>query len=244
MKSIHIFKTEQELLKATADYFIKTAKHAIDVDNLFNVVLSGGNSPKKLYELLASNHYKNKIDWKKVNFFFGDERYVPENDLQRNSLMAEQTLFNLLKIASSQVFKVNTTLSHDNAAANYYELIENHFKDKPIQFDLILLGLGDNAHTASLFPFTPVLSETAITVKSIYVEEQQQFRITMSAPLINQAKQIAFLVYGKEKAEAVHHILQDAMNIEKYPAQLIHPVNGILHWFLDEPAASLLKNEN
>lgn len=239
MKSIHIFKTEQELLKALADYFIKTAAHAVDTDKQFNVVLSGGNSPKKLYELLASDHYKDKVDWKKVYFFFGDERYVPEDDLQRNSLMAEQALFNPLKITSPQVFKVDTTLSPDNAAANYYELIRNHFKDKSIQFDLILLGLGDNSHTASLFPYTPVLAETAITVKSVFLKEQNVFRITMSAPLINQAKQIAFLVYGKEKAEAVHHILEDEMNIEKYPAQLIHPVNGKLHWFLDEAAASL-----
>jgi 6-phosphogluconolactonase len=244
LKSIHIFKTESELLKAVADYFVKIAGQSIASDDRFNVALSGGNSPKKLYTLFASDDYKNKVDWKKVYFFFGDERYVPENDPLRNSFMAQQSLFDPLKIAPSQIFKVNATLSPENAAITYYESIQEHFNKKPIRFDLVLLGLGDNAHTASLFPFTSVLAETEATIKSAFVQEQDMFRITMSAPLINQAKQIAFLVYGKEKAAAVNAVLNQTIDTEKYPAQLIKPFDGELHWFLDKSAASISQNEN
>lgn len=243
MESIHIYNTEQALINATADYFVKTATNAIAKNHQFNVALSGGNSPQKLYEHLASDAYKNKVDWAKVFFFFGDERYVPEHDSLRNSLMAQKSLFDPLKIAASQVFKVDTTLSPENAAAAYYESIENHFNETPIQFDLILLGLGDNAHTASLFPSSNVLDETEQTVKSVFVEEQQLYRITMSAPLINHAKQIAFLVFGSAKANAVHQVLEGPIDTNKYPAQLIHPIHGELHWFLDQAAASLYSDE-
>ena len=241
MTSIHIYKKEQELLNAIADYFVQSAKESIETDGQFNVALSGGNSPKKLYQLLSSTLYKNKVEWKKVNFFFGDERYVPENDLQRNSLMVEDSLFRPLYISKSQIFKVDTTLSPDVAAAAYFDLIQSHFKEKPIQFDLILLGLGDNAHTASLFPFTAVLAERTINVKSVFLKEQEVYRITMTAPLINQSKKIAFLVYGKDKAIAVSEILEGDVDTNKYPAQLINPLNGDVVWFLDEPAASLLE---
>ena len=241
MKSIHIYKTEKELLNAIADYLVQSAKESIETDGQFNVALSGGNSPKKLYQLLSSTLYKNKVEWKKVNFFFGDERYVPENDSQRNSLMVEDSLFRPLKISDSQIFKVDTTLSPDNAAAAYFELIQSHFKEKPIQFDLVLLGIGDNAHTASLFPFTAVLTEKTINVKSVFLKEQQVYRITMTAPLINQSKKIAFLVYGKDKAIAVSEILEADVDTNKYPAQLINSLKGDVIWFLDEPAASLLE---
>ena len=237
MSSIHIFKTQQELLHGIADYFLKSAKQSIDASNAFNVALSGGSSPKRLYELLSSEQYKDKLDWKKVNFFFGDERYVPENDPQSNSLMAQHSLFEPLKIAASQIFKVNTTLSPENAAQDYFERIKFHFKEKSIQFDLILLGLGDNAHTASLFPFTSVLKEATASVKSVFLKEQNVFRITMTAPLINQAKNITFLVYGKDKSAAVYDVLKRKVDIHKYPAQLINPVKGELNWFLDEAAA-------
>ncbi|MGV9002793.1 6-phosphogluconolactonase [Flavobacterium sp.] len=244
MKTIHIYKTENELLHAIADFFIEAAAQSISEHNQFTVALSGGTSPKKLYQLLSSGLYKNKLDWRKVYFFFGDERYVPVHDSQRNSLMAQQSLFNSLEISKSQIFKVNTTLSPQNAATEYYELIKTHFRDKPIQFDLILLGLGDDAHTASLFPFTPVLAETKATVISVFVKEQNQYRISMSAPLINQAKQIAFLVYGKDKATAAYEVLKGSTNKNQFPAQLIKPVHGKMHWFLDEQAASLFTELN
>lgn len=235
-----IYKDEEETLIALAKYFIEIAQQSIQKNNAFNVALSGGHSPEKLYQLLTTDTFKQNIDWTKVFFFFGDERYVPENDKERNSLMAQVALFDPLKIEPSQIFKVDTTLSPDEAAKQYEKTISNHFKNLPIHFDLILLGLGDNAHTASLFPFTIVLHEKEPSVKAVFVKEINAFRITLTAPLINQAKHIAFLVYGIEKAEAIHQILEASKDIDKYPAQLIQPTNGSLLWFLDKSAASLL----
>ena len=238
--TIKIYKTVVEQIQALADHVIMIAQNVITIHGEFNIALAGGNSPKELYELLATDEYQNKIDWSKVNFFFGDERYVPADDKQSNSWMVQKSLFKHLNISSSQIFKVDTSLTPEQAAKKYDETIMNHFKQLPVRFDLMLLGLGDNSHTASLFPFTSVLSEKSPTVKAIFIKEQNSYRITMTAPLINQSQHIAFLVYGKEKAEAVYHVLKDVRNAEKYPAQLINPDAGELQWFLDKDAALLL----
>ena len=238
--TIKIYKTVVEQIQALADHVIMIAQNVITTYGEFNIALAGGNSPKKLYELLATDEYQKKIDWSKVNFFFGDERYVPAADTQRNSWMVQKYLFEHLNISSSQIFKVDTSLPPAQAAKKYDETITTHFKQLPVRFDLMLLGLGDNSHTASLFPFTSVVSEKSPTVKAIFIKEQNSYRITMTAPLINQSQHIAFLVYGKEKAEAVYHVLKDVRNAEKYPAQLINPNAGELQWFLDNDAALLL----
>lgn len=236
---VHVFATVAALEKALADEVVALAAESIASRGIFNFVLSGGNSPKSLNHLLASPEYKNKIEWSKINFFFGDERYVPADDPQNNALMARQTLFEPLKISASQIFAINTALSPEESARDYAARIAAHFKGG-VQFDLILLGLGDNSHTASLFPRTPVLHEKTASVKAVWLEDQKVYRITMTAPMINAAHHIAFLVYGAGKAEAVHHVLKDSPDTEEYPAQLIRPKHGEVQWFLDEPAASRL----
>ena len=237
---IQIFETEPELLTALASFFVEIAKKAIAERGECNVSLSGGRSPKKLYELLASPEYNQQIDWQKIYFFFGDERYVPADDPESNALMVQKALFDPMQIAPTQIFQVNTSFSPEKAAQDYTHTIAAHFKDQPIRFDLVLLGLGPDAHTASLFPFSSVLAEDSISIKSVFLEKQQVWRITMTAPLINQARQIAFLVYGEDKAEAVRHVLKGAQDIDQYPAQRIQP-SGEVHWFLDETAAGLMK---
>ena len=240
MNKLFIYKEIDDLLNALAETICKVSKDAIDMRGKFDFVLSGGNSPKKLYELLASEKFKNKIDWDKVYFFFGDERFVPENDFQRNSVMAEKALFEPLKIKESHIFKVDTTATPEDAAERYAKSIATHFDKEPIEFDFILLGLGDNAHTASLFPNTLVLEEIEATIKSVFVKEVDMYRITMTAPLINQARQIAFLVFGKDKADAVYHVLKDLEGtIEQYPARLIKK-GAEVQWFLNGEAASEL----
>ena len=240
---INVFKTVQELLVAMADYFVSTAKSSISSRKEFNVALSGGSSPKRLYEILSSSDFKHQVEWDKVNFFFGDERYVPADDPDNNALMVKKALFDPLNISSSNIFTINTSLPPEEAAKKYTLTIANHFKDQKIRFDLVLLGLGDNSHTASLFPYTSVLSDKSASVKAVFLEEQNVYRITMTAPLINQARHIAFLVYGEAKAEAVHHVLENGLNEKKYPAQLIRPDESDLRWYLDEAAASGLKKE-
>ncbi|MDB5143483.1 MAG: pgl [Mucilaginibacter sp.] len=240
---INVFNNEDEVLNGLANYFVETAASSIANHGQFSVALSGGNSPRKLYELLASPSFKDKVEWSKVHFFFGDERYVPHTDPQSNYLMAKKALFEPLDLSYKQIFPIDTSLSPEEAAKKYITDINYYFAGTEVRFDLILLGLGDNSHTASLFPHTPVLHDKTVSAKEVFLEDQQVFRITMTAPLINQAHHIAFLVYGADKAIAVHHVIEDKRDIENYPAQLIKLQDGDLQWFLDNKAASLLKNK-
>jgi 6-phosphogluconolactonase len=235
---LHIHTSATEVIKALADFFVETVNKAIAENGECNLVVSGGNSPRKLYELLTSSSYKNKIDWTKVWFFFGDERCVPFTDKDNNGLMVKQSLFDPLKIDEAKIFYINTSLKPEASAADYAKKIMAHFGNNPIQFDLILLGLGDNAHTASLFPHTKVLYEMKALMNAVFIDELQSYRITMTAPLINESHEIAFLVYGASKATAVHQILKGEKNIDNFPAQLIEAEEGTVHWFLDEAAAA------
>ena len=237
MNQLRIYKNIDDLLNALAEAICDSAKAAIGSRGQFNFVLSGGSSPKRLYELLASEGFRNRIDWDKVYFFFGDERFVPKNDSQRNSLMAKKALFQPLNIRDSHIFVVDTSVSPEESASSYINSINVHFSNGTVKFDFILLGLGDNAHTASLFPNTSVLEDTEATIRSVFVEEVEMYRITMTAPLINQARKIAFLVFGKDKADAVSHVLDTRNDSSlQFPAKLIKADAGEIEWFLDESA--------
>jgi len=238
--SLNIYNTADEVLTALAEYFVIIGSEAIGKNGKFSVALSGGSSPKKLYELLATS-YHDQLDWEKVFFFFGDERNVPQDNPDSNYLMAKKALFIPLFIDPHQIFAVDTSLEPKEAAKKYQEEVEQFFDETELSFDLILLGLGDNSHTASLFPHTPVLHDRVPGVSDVFLQDQQVYRITMNAPLINEAQNIAFLVYGEGKAIAVHHVLEDDEDIEEYPAQLIEPIVGQIQWFLDEAAASKLE---
>lgn len=239
---LNIFKTPDEALTSLAVYFVAAATRSIAENGQFSVALSGGSSPKKLYELLASPIFKDNVEWGKVHFFFGDERNVPQTDKDSNYLMVKKAMFAPLELSNSQVFAIDTSLPPAEAAKKYTDDINNYFAGEEARFDLVLLGIGDNSHTASLFPHTSILHDTTASVKEVFVDELNVYRISMTAPLINQAKCIAYLVYGEGKAEAVHHIIEDTKDIENYPAQLISPKKGDLQWFLDTAAASKLKN--
>lgn len=237
---LKIYSTVDELIRQMADYFIATADSCIADHGQFSVALSGGSSPGKLFALLAGDAYRNRINWTKVVCFFGDERYVPHTDDASNYKMANEVLLQPLNVPAQNIFPVNTSLSPANAAGDYWNSVKEYFGHASPSFDLILLGLGDNSHTASLFPHTPVLNDNTPSVKAVFLQDQQVYRITLNAPLINLAKHIAFLVYGTDKATAVHHVLRDAIDIALYPAQLIKPLAGELVWFLDEAAAKEL----
>jgi 6-phosphogluconolactonase len=234
----YIYTDADTLLTALADFVVTKANEAIQQHGRFSFVLSGGSSPKKLFELLASDRYRKQIDWTKVFFFFGDERYVPADHPDSNFLMAKKALFDTLQISPGQIFRMKTELAPEEAALSYEKDLQGYFVNTLVRFDLVLLGLGDDAHTASLFPHTSVLQEKGALVKSLYIDKVKMNRITLTAPCINQAAAIAFLVYGPSKAEAVWHVLEGEQNIKEYPAQLIRPNGGSLHWFLDEAAAS------
>ena len=235
-----IYKTQEELQQDLVDYIVAIANKAIEEQGYFNFVLTGGNSPKELYHSLATT-YKDKIDWTKVYFFFGDERNVMPDHESYNGLMAKRAMLDLLEIPANQIFYVDTTLAPEKAAIEYTKAINAHFDGADLCFDLILLGMGDDAHTASLFPGTTILNNKEVEVDSVFVEKLSTYRISFTAPLINKAKNIAFLVFGENKAVAVKHVIEDQKkNPKLYPTQLIKPVDGSVTWFLDDAAAALL----
>ena len=235
--NLRLYKTAEEVVSAFAEYFCLLANETISQKRRFSVALSGGNSPKAVFQLLVSQ-YRDKLDWRQIDFFFGDERNVPQTHKDSNYLMAKENLFDPLGISQEQVFPVDTSLEPAAAASQYSEVIGNYFSDRPHAFDLVTLGLGDDAHTASLFPGTPVINEMRPVVKAVFVEKLDTYRITMSAPLLNMAVRIAFLLYGPGKAEAVHAVWEKEKDQTLYPAQLIR---SDADWFLDEAAASRLK---
>lgn len=238
--NLHRYQTVTELHQDLAQYVIEIANEAIKNHGRFDFVLTGGSSPITLYKELSTT-YKDKIDWTKVYFFFGDERSVLPNHKDYNGLMAKENLFDNLQTPANHIFYFDTTLSPQEAAKAYEEKLAKHFNHKQIVFDLILLGMGEDAHTASIFPHTDLVNKTNAGVESVFVEKLNTYRMSLTAPLINQAKNIAFITFGQNKAEALKAVLnKQEVDYAKYPAQLIQPLNGNLDWFVDEEAASLL----
>lgn len=221
MNKITYFDSADLLAKAAAEYFIKLAQEAIELKGKFTVALSGGNTPAAMYKLLATDFYSNQLNWKNIYFFWGDERCVPLNDKDNNSFNAKNILLDKVAVPKKNIFIIPVDESPVNAAIYYEATIKIFFKtDKPV-FDLILLGMGDNGHTASLFPHTSILQEVKSLVKEIYVEEVKMERISFTVPLINDAKRKLFLVAGKEKAPMLKIVLEGNYEPDNYPAQLI-----------------------
>jgi 6-phosphogluconolactonase len=237
---ISIFESEDRLYKTACDFIAELAKDAVLKRGRFTLVLSGGHTPEKLYNMLSSTPYDKYIPWKDTYVFWGDERCVPPNDKRNNAHRARELLLNKVAISASNIFPVNVNLPPVEAAKEYDKRIKDFFSDTNSTFDLILLGLGENGHTASLFPMTSVLHEFKHWVKEVYLEDQSMYRVTMTASLINSARQILFLVCGKNKAEVLNRVLLSPYQPEILPAQIIQPLNGKLQWFADRGAASLL----
>ena len=208
-----------------------------------SIALSGGNTPKKLYELLAAPRFRSLIDWQKVFCFFSDERMVPHDHTESNSRMAIEALLKHVPIPANNIVRVNTELSPEKAAADYEQRIKDFFANNPVEFDLILLGLGRDGHTASLFPDSSILNETQKLVASVTANEQKTARISFTTTLINMARKVIFLTTGADKASIVRNVIYGEVR-DKYPAQMVQPLSGDLKWYLDEPAASQIIDKN
>jgi len=247
-----------ELSQQAAEWMVESIHKTLQLQDRFTIALSGGSTPKKLHLLLASDQFKNKIDWQKLHVFWGDERYVPFNDDRNNAKMAFDTLLNHVPVPKSQIHIMRTDIDPGDSAKEYESILKGYFPQaasedlshhsplnthasKSSTFDLALLGLGDNAHTLSLFPGEAVVHEKNHWVRSVFVKELNMQRITLTAPVVNLSGRIAFLVSGQDKAEAVAHILSDNYNPNLYPAQVIKPVHGELFWFLDVMAMMIRK---
>lgn len=240
--NIGIFENTEDMNAAAAEYFISITNQSIASKGRCAVALSGGETPLKLFSLLASPSYSERIQWIHIYFFWGDERCVPLEDSRNNAFQAKKTLLDKVQIPSDHIHRIPVQLPPDVAADQYEKQVQFFFDNKRARFDLILLGLGENGHTASLFPGTEVLDENVAGIRSVYVEEEKMHRITMTAPLINQAHHILFLVSGKKKAAVIKTILNGPYQPYKYPAQLIRPEKGSLQWYIDREAAASLNS--
>ena len=239
---IEVFAGVEALSKAAAEFIINLACESITAHGRFTVSLSGGSTPESLFKLLAGPAYKDRMPWKNTYVFWGDERYVPLDDKRNNSFVARTLLLNNVDIPDENVFPIPVNIEPAEKAASAYEQsLKSLFGESMPQFDLIMLGLGENAHTASLFPHTSVIHEKKDWVSAVYVDEVKMFRITMTAPLINNARNVLFLAAGQGKAVVLKIIMTAPFQPDDYPAQLISPTIGNLYWYLDEAAASQLQ---
>lgn len=238
--NIEIFEDVDSICERAATFIVDLAGKSIEARGQFALSLSGGHTPEKLYTLLSSQQFAHKIDWHKTFIFWGDERCVPAGDDKNNAHMAKTLLLNKIDIPVANIFTIPVNLPPAESAIQYEQEIKKFFGTRPPHFDLILLGLGENGHTASLFPGTAIVQEQSFLVKEVYIPEQKMFRISMTASLINFARNILFLVAGKEKAQILNTVLNTAYQPDKYPAQMIRPSTGNLYWFADKSAVALL----
>jgi 6-phosphogluconolactonase len=237
---LHIHKNPDELSRALAEWITAEIETRLKQSDRFTWVVTGGNSPKQLYEILSSADYKNRIDWSKLHIFWGDERAVPFDDERNNARMTYQYLLNRVPVVKDQVHIMNTSVSPEQAAADYEKILHQYFPNNGNSFDLVLNGMGDDGHTLSLFPHTAVIHEKQAWASSFYLEAQQMYRITLTAPIVNRARKIAFLSFGANKANALKQVLQGDRNPDLYPSQVIKAEDGEVHWWVDEAAAAAM----
>jgi len=244
-RSIEVLPTAPDLFHAAAEEFVGAACTAIGAQGRFTVALSGGSTPKALYSLLASNYAS--FVWNRVFLFFGDERHVPPTDAESNYRMVQESLLTKIAIPAENVFRVPAENPDASAAAADYEaqlrkFFEINSGEFP-RFDLILLGLGPDGHTASLFPDSAALDEQSRLVVANWVAKFNTHRITFTFPVLNRAAEVMFLASGADKADMVHQVLEgknEGKNAPPLPSQRVQPSDGKLLWMLDEAAASKL----
>lgn len=241
MNHLHIFSGAEDFAAGAAALFTDAAAAAIRERGRFTVALSGGGTPRPVYTRLASPEFRERADWSRVQVFFGDERCVPPDDSRSNYRMARETLFDLVTIPPANVHRMHGEDDPAQAALRYEQELAQTFRTPHFPpFDLVLLGLGDNGHTASLFPGTAVLRERERWAVAQYVEVAGMWRVTLTAPLINAARKVVFLVEGVAKAEMLFNVQHGPYQPDVWPAQMIDPTNGELHWVLDAGAAARL----
>jgi len=235
---IRKFNDLRQLNTEAAQLFVQASQHAIAQRGRFAVALTGGTSPEGLYRLLASSPYREQVQWEQVDIFWGDERWVPLDDERSNARMARETLLSHVPVPQSQIFPMWADgVSPEEFAQQYEQTLRDHLNADGC-FDLILLGMGADGHTASWFPHTKVLHEHNKWVAAYYLDAQDMYRITLTIPLVNRANQIAVIAYGNNKADALYEVLKGARNSEQYPAQLIDLSGDRVTWLVDEAAAA------
>jgi 6-phosphogluconolactonase len=249
--NVEVFPTADELTVAAAERFIACAATAIESTETFSVALSGGSTPHALFALLATPAYASRVQWPRVHVFWGDERCVPPDDDDSNYRMAHEMLLAHVPVRATNIHRIRGEESPAAAAQQYERELRSAF-DTPTgppraapgsRFDLVLLGLGTNGHTASLFPHMQSVREHTRWVMEENVEMLQMWRITLTPVILNQAAEIVFLVAGKEKAPILRRVLYGAREVDDLPAQVIAPADGRLRWMIDAAAAAELPSQ-
>jgi 6-phosphogluconolactonase len=240
---IRILTTPQELFEVAAEEVVRAATEAVAQRGRFTIALSGGSTPKNLFNLLATNA-RTVFPWDRTYFFWSDERHVPPTDPESNYRMAEEIMLSKIPVNAGNVFRIAAENPDAAAVAEAYEqTLRKFFQLQPGQvpvFDLILLGMGPDGHTASLFPNTAGLQEKTRLVIANWVDKLKTNRLTMTLPVLNSARTVAFLASGTDKAQVLRTVLEEDAPPEQYPAKLVRPSNGRLMWFVDRAAASQL----
>jgi len=241
---LRVLDSPDEIASEAAERFCGLAQSAADSGDIFRVALSGGSTPKLLYRLLASDEYRDKVPWDIIQFFFGDERWIPLSHSDSNYKLANDELFTKVGVGPENIFPMPTEdLSPVQAAQLYEATLRRAFDEEGLPlFDLIFLGMGDDGHTASLFPHTDVLHEGKKLVASPYVEKLESHRITLTPPILLAADRVLFMVAGESKAPALREVLQGEYNFEQYPSQLLRNAMGQVTWLVDKAAASNLNS--
>ncbi len=244
MEHVHVYPDAEALAQAAAALFVELAEDAQRTRGRFSVALAGGSTPRGTYALLASTAFAPRVDWSRVHVFWGDERCVPPEHPQSNYRMARETLLDHVPIPAANVHRIPCEQAPTQAAAAYERTLQEFFALAPgegvPQFDLILLGMGDDGHTASLFPGTAALHERRRWVVAHYVAKLQAWRVTLTPVVLNAARHVAFLVAGAGKAARLREVLRGSYQPDVLPAQVVQPASGRLVWLVDAAAATLL----
>ncbi len=237
---LKIYKDKQEVAEQFSSYFVDQLKDK----TAFHVALSGGSTPKIVFDVLAEN-FADKVDWSKVHFYWGDERCVPPSDDESNYKMTVEHLFSKIDVPEANIHRILGEKDPVNEALRYANLLEINLDrvDEVPQFDLVILGMGDDGHTASIFPHEIDLWDSEDHCVVATHPDSGQKRVSINGKVINTSKEVAFLVTGASKAEKVEAVIEKTEGSDAYPASLVNPISGNLVWFLDEEAAAKL-NQN
>lgn len=236
---LQIFETPDELAAGLADAFVDDARRAIEQHGAFFVALAGGTTPKNAYHLLSQEPRRSQVDWNHVFVYFGDERSVPPDSDESNYKMATDAFLRAVNIPADHVHRMRGEADPQQTAREYAEMLIQTMGDVP-QFDLIMLGMGADGHTASLFPGTDPLTDDDRLVRAVYVEKLSTWRITITPRVINNARHVVIATEGLPKAPALYAVRQGPYEPQTHPIQIVAPTNGRLSWYVDRAAAAEL----
>ncbi len=237
---VRVLPDIESLSRAAAGFIVSYIQRTISARVRFSMVLSGGSTPKRLYELFASSPYRDAVDWTKVHLFWADERCVPPDDPESNYTLAFDAFLNSVAPPSQNIHRIHGEEEPTAAAGLYEEDIRAFFgAGRTPVFDLVLLGAGEDGHTASLFPNSPAVLERTRLAVPVDLDPPNLNRVTLTLPVLNNASHVLFLAAGRRKAGVVHEIMEDG-NPKRYPAGLVKPGDGELTWMLDREAAGAL----